>query len=258
VTEGPSSLVFKTPGWVFSYATRQNIIDTSTYQGFTVNGRYAWGLVQQTELLGSALQEEVLFPQGWSVQEATGPRGYVERIINNVARKGLPWGCEVHDVWSTVPITEEMFRRFVGYYDNAQQPPAMEKAQMGQNEGLIPYLDFEQVIGVRSRNWMGDTMGMVLNDFDILDPIVRQMPSRKTHDMQWGSGEAIASQDIYHIRIVIAQMDTQSGTGTQGTEFYNNSAWFTIIPPSIQPMLTYADKPPFVARITMERRSKNV
>jgi hypothetical protein len=260
MTVGPSSLIVKTPGYIFSNITRNDIVAASDYANWTVNGRYAWGVTSHIELVGTAIQGEVLFPQGWSVQEATSPSGWVDRVIDDTLKKGMPWGVEIHDVWTTTPFTQEDFRRFTGYYLNTQLPPAMMWAyQMIDNAGNIPYYDFEQVIACRSREWMGDTMGLGMNELADMDVAVREMPGRKTHDVQWGSGEAIASQDIYHIRIMIARVDTDSSTGTpEETEFYSSNNWFTIIPPSIQPMLTFADKPEFVERITMERRSKNV
>lgn len=261
MTVGPSSLVMKTPGFILSNITHQDIIAVSDFSNFTLNGRFAWGVQSHTELIGTAIQGEVLFPQGWSVQEATSPSGYVARIIDGNIRKGMPWGVEIHDVWTTIPFTQEDFRRFTGYYLNTQLPPAMLKAyQSVDNPGNIPYFDFEQVVAARSREWFGDTMGMAMADLDSIDAKVREMPGRKTHDVQWGSGEAIASQDIYHIRIMIARVDTAANTGVPSeTTFYSaGSEAFTIIPPSVQPMLTYADKPEFVEKITMERRSKNV
>lgn len=263
MTVGPSSLVMKTPGFLLSYITHQDVIDVSDFSNFTINGRFAWGVQSHTELIGTAIQKEVLFPQGWSVQEATSPSGWVNRTIDAATKKGLPWGVEIHDVWTTVPFTEEDFRRFTGYYLNPQLPPAMLEAyQHIDSLGNIPYMDFEQVIACRSREWMGDTLGMAIVDLEATAQVVREMPGRKTHDVVWGSGEAIASQDIYHIRICISRVDTDSGTGTpEETEFLTGASgldWFCIIPPSIQPMLTYADKPAFVERMTMERRSKNV
>ena len=172
----------------------------------------------------------------------------------------MPLWVEIHDVWTTTPFTEEDFRKFTGYYLNTQLPPAMKWVyQMVDNPGNIPYYDFEQVVACRSREWMGDTMGLTWAELGDIDVVVREMPGRKTQDVQWGSGEAIASQDIYHIRIIIARVDTDANTGVPTeTTFHANNKWFTIIPPSLQPMLTYADKPEFVERITMERRSKNV
>jgi hypothetical protein len=261
VTVGPSQLIMKTPGFLLSNITHLDVIAASDFSNFTLNGRFAWGVQSHTELVGTAIQGEVLFPQGWSVQEGTSPSGWVDRTINNNLKTGMPWGVEIHDVWTTTPFTEEDFRKFTGYYLNTQLPPAMLSAyQMIQHPGNEPYYDFEQVIACRSREWMGDTMGMDLVALLAVDATVREMPGRKTHDVQWGSGEVIASQDIYHIRIMIARVDTASNTGvpTETTFYTGTSNWFTIIPPSIQPMLTYADKPEFVEKITMERRSKNV
>ena len=260
MTVGPSQLIMKTPGYILSNITHLDVIAASDFSNFTMNGRFAWGVQSHTELVGTAIQGEVLFPQGWSVQEATSPSGWVDREIDDVEKKGMPWGVEIHDVWTTTPFTEEDFRKFTGYYLNTQLPPAMLKPyQMVDNPGNEPYYDFEQVIACRSREWMGDTLGLPIVEIGLLDAVVREMPGRKTHDVQWGSGEAIASQDIYHIRIMITRVDTAANTGVPSeTTFHTNNNWFTIIPPSIQPMLTFADKPEFVERITMERRSKNV
>jgi len=264
----PSSVVIKTVGWLVQTVTYQNIVDTSTWTTFTNNKRFAWALQQRINLQGIAMEECVLYPQGFAVQETHPPEGFNHRksLYGGepvIARFGMPWGIEIHDMWLTTPMTEVQFKRFAGYYANEQLGPAFSTPAEGDSGGYIPYKDFEQVIAARSRIWVGDNMGLTSAELADIEPTVREQPARRLHDVYWGSGDPIASLDLYHVRLCITRCGTNYSTSADPAEwqFWDLSAsnpWYCWVPPSIQPMLVTKDKPPFLARMTMERRSKAV
>jgi hypothetical protein len=268
VMPDPTSLTVKTHGWLAQTVTYQNIVDTSTWTTFTANYRFAWGLQQKIELQGIAMKGEVLYPQGFAIQETHPPEGFNHRksIFQGspaAAHFGMPWGIEIHDLWMTVPFTEENFQKFAGYYSNEQLGPAFLRPAMGSSTGYTPYKDFEQVVAARSRIFMGDNLGLTSAEIADIEPAVREQPARRVHDVTWGSGEPIASQDLYHVRICITRCGVNVTGGADPTEFVlwdadAASPWYCWVPPSIQPMLAIADKPSFLSRMTMERRSKAV
>jgi len=264
----PQTLVVKTVGWLVQTVTYQSVVDTSTWTTFTNNRRFAWGLQQRINLQGIAMDESVLYPQGFAIQETHPPEGFNHAKSMYMgspaaAKYGMPWGIEIHDLWMTVPMTQAEFNRFAGLNANEQLGPAFLPPAEGDNENYIPYKDFEQVVAARSRVWLGDNLGMTAAEIAQIEPIVREQPARRLHDVYWGSGDPIASQDLYHVRICI----TRCGINTTGSpdpiewvmwDADSNNPWYCWVPPSIQPMLVIKDKPSFIARMTMERRSKAV
>jgi len=264
----PTSLCVKTPGWLAQTVTYQNVVDASTWSCFTMNLRFAWGLQQKIELQGISMQGKVLYPQGFAIQETHPPEGFNHRkSIFKVpsgggsasAHFGMPWGIEIHDLWMTVPFTETDFQKFAGF-NHYQLGPAFLMSLMG---GRTPYKDFEQVVAARSRIFMGDNLGLASAEIADIDPTVRQQPARRVHDVTWGSGEPIASQDLYHVRICITRcgIDITGGADPSEWVFWDADSaqpWYCWVPPSIQPMLAITDKPSFLSRMTMERRSKAV
>jgi hypothetical protein len=271
VMPDPTSLTVKTHGWLVQTVTAQNIIDTSTWTTFTTNLRFAWGLQQKIELQGIAMQGKVLYPQGFAIQETHPPEGFNHRkSIFKILEQGqpaawtfgMPWGIEIHDLWMTVPFTEENFQKFAGFFANEQLGPAFLRPAMGSSTGYIPYKDFEQIVAARSRIFMGDNLGLSSAEIADIDASVREQPARRVHDVTWGSGEPIASQDLYHVRICITRCGVDA-TGASPEEYTfkdlaSDQPWYCWVPPSIQPMLAISDKPSFLARMTMERRSKAV
>jgi len=264
----PQTIVIKTVGWAVQTVTYQNIVDTSTWTTFTNNKRFAWGLQQRVNLQGIAMEESVLYPQGFAIQETHPPEGFCHAKslyggIPVVARFGMPWGIEIHDLWMTVPMTEAEFNRFAGLNANEQLGPAFLPPAEGENENYIPYKDFEQVVAARSRVWLGDNLGLTQAEIAVIEPTVREQPARRVHDVYWGSGDPIASQDLYHVRLCITRCGIDYSGSPDPAEwvFWDLDAtdfWFCWVPPSIQPMLVVKDKPSFLARMTMERRSKAV
>jgi len=268
MAEEPQSLVIKTVGWLVQTVTYQDVVNTSTWTTFTYGRRFAWGLQQKINLQGIAMQESVLFPQGIAIQETHPPEGYnhpksIYSGIPPAAKYGMPWGIEIHDMWMTVPFTETDFKKFAGYYSNEQLGPAFLSPAEGGNLGYVPYKDFEQVIAARSRVWLGDTLGLTTAEISQIEPTVREQPARRLHDVTWGSGDPIASLDLYHVRLCITRcgIDITSGADPVEWSMWDDDAtnpWYCWVPPSIQPMLVMKDKPSFLARMTMERRSKAV
>ena len=267
----PESLVIKTVGWLVQTVTYQDVVNSSTWTTFTYGKRFAWGLQQRINLQGIAMEESVLYPQGFSIQETHPPEGFIAR--KSIYKQGdqgqpdywtfgMPWGIEIHDLWMTVPFTETDFKKFAGYYSNEQLGPAFLSPGEGGNLGYIPYKDFEQVVSARSRIWLGDNLGLTSAEIADIDPTVREQPARRIHDVYWGSGDPIASQDLYHVRLCITRCSVDVVGVSPDEMFFKDidadDPWYCWVPPSIQPMLVLKDKPSFIARMTMERRSKAV
>ena len=70
------SFLVKTKGWLLSHGTLADIEARADYTTYTNNGRYAWAERNKIELTGLAIEDEVAFPMGWSVQETHPPKGY--------------------------------------------------------------------------------------------------------------------------------------------------------------------------------------
>ncbi len=252
-----SQLMFKTRGWAVNDSTLQDLEDDATWVTMTLSGRLAWAHQQRTELLGTALKEQVIYPQGWSIQEFTPPYGWSAAVIDTAGtpKIGMPMRLNIHDLWTTVPMTEEYFKRAVGYYEYNVLGPAFIPLPYA-NAGHIGYMDFEQVVAAHSREFNVD-YGAMSKDVIAADAAVRVYPLHMTYSNQWGSAEPIASQDIYHTRICVCTVDLNTMPSTSA-EPSDSTDWFVQVPPSIQPMVTVEDKPSFIERVTMERRSKAV
>jgi hypothetical protein len=73
----------------------------------------------------------------------------------------------------------------------------------------------------------------------------------------WGSGDAIASDYLYHVRIMISTMDRTNSYATL-PESQTTSGWFIGIPPSIQYLTSEVVEPSFIEHMTMTRRSRAI
>ena len=274
------SLLTKTKGWLLTAGTVADVKARADWWADCNNGRFAWAERNKTELTGVAVDEEVLIPGAWSIQEIVPPEGWCIGAFKNDptmvggeiaswdALNGLPWYCEIHDIFSTVEMTDDELGFVAGRMNNEQYGPSM----LGNAQITLQdmYLDFEQVIAARSRVWFPSSY---LFDYGrsqqppefSLSPYVRQQFAAKVHDNQWGSAEPIASLDLYHVRIFITNVDRDSAgflsgdpaspitiAGTPG------SGWFCTMPSANMPMMAIRTKPEFLARMTMERRSKGV
>jgi len=238
--------------------TYADILAHSTHNTWCANGTFAWSEAQKIELTGLAVEEEVAFPQGWSIQEMTVPEGYcygLYQLQYNISEppppNSLPWYCEIHDFWTTKPLTQQDFEDIVGRNVHQRYGPAMEGYINIPTQS--PRFNWEQVVACRSRMWSPPNIAAWDYGVQRLNAQVRQQFNFKLHDNQWGSGEPIACLDLHHTRIYISNMDTETpGVIEADTNPYCD------MPPSLQPMLVVVDKPEFLPRMTMERRSKGI
>jgi len=261
------SFLVKTKGWLLTAGTIADVVARADYSTYTLNGRFAWAERNKIELTGLAIEDEVAFPMGWSVQETHPPEGFCYGLFaldyaentgggRPTIPNGLPWYCEIHDIWSTVELTNAQLDLFAGRANNEQYGPAM----MGnaQITAQAMYLDFEQVIAARSRVWGPSAAPFNYPPYGApptvptLNPNVRQQFDPLMHDNIWGSGEPIASLDLHHVRLYISNIDTD------GDEEIGNDFCFCTMPPSLQPMRVEVVKPDFLSKMTMVRRSLDV
>ena len=264
------SLLVKTKGWLLTAGTIADVEARADWHHYTNNGRYAWAERNKIELTGIAVEDKVAFPMGWSVQETHPPEGYCYGLFHldfqeeagggrPTVPNGLPWYCEIHDIWSTVEISDYELGLFSGQGNNEQYGPAfMGNAQIPSQ---AMYKDFEQIIAARSRVWgpaaaplgsCGGQNGNAPSGMPQIAPEVRQQFDPLMHDNIWGSGEPIASLDLHHVRLYITNIDTDTDESI-GADFC-----FCTMPPSLQPMRVEIIKPDFLSKMTMVRRSLDV
>lgn len=263
------SFLVKTKGWLLTAGTIAALDERADWSDYTLNGRYAWAERNKIELTGLAVEDEVAFPLGWSVQETNPPEGFCYGLYHldyqedagggrPTMPNGLPWYCEIHDVWSTVELSDDDLGLFAGVINNEQYGPSfMGNANVTTQD---MYKDFEQIIAARSRVW-GPSAAPFDYNLELgpatkvpqLNAAVRQQFDPIMHDNIWGSGEPIASLDLHHVRLYITNIDTDNGTETIGADFC-----FCTMPPSIQPMRVEIIKPEFLSKMTMVRRSLDV
>jgi len=262
------SLLVKTKGWLLTAGTIADVVARADYSSYTNNGRFAWAERNKIELTGIAVQDKVTFPMGWSVQETQTPEGYCYGLYSidysasggpggtPTVPNGLPWYCEIHDVWSTVALTDAQLDLFAGVTNNEQYGPSFMGNAQVTAQGM--YMDFEQVIAARSRIWgpSAAPLDYIKDPARSFAPIisaeVRQQFDPLMHDNIWGSGEPIASLDLHHVRLYISNIDTNAAK-TIDTNFT-----FCTMPPSLQPMRVEVVKPDFLSKMTMVRRSLDV
>ena len=263
------SLLIKTKGYILTKATLAGIQDSASWYAWLYNGSFAWAEQQKIELTGLAKKKVVPIPQGWSVQEMLPPRGYCYGLYAQEYDEGapptpnnLPWYCEIHDFWTTRKIKPKELGTIAGQLRNMRTGPAMEGYDdleftgAGMGVGEPPFFDWEQVIACRSRTWAPTSVGAFGYGRLGIEPAAQKQFVAKLHDNQWGSMEPIACLDIYHCRLIISNIDTQSGPSPFVIE--DETFTFCDIPPSIQPMIVDVVKPDFITRVTYERRSKGI
>ena len=208
-------------------------------------------------------------PEGWCVGSYHNDPVYDagEEIWEYTTASGLPWYVEIHDFWTSRPLNRTDFFRIVGRTNNEQYGPSMlGNAQIGTQS---MYMDWEQVVAARSRVWfpagkLFDWHGHIDHQAaeGEINQAVRQQFGALVHDNTWGSGEPIGTLDLYHMRVMITNIDTGSDGLPSGDPDsvlgVPTSGWFCTIPSSNQPMLINRVKPDFIARMNIERRSKSV
>lgn len=246
--EGPRSMTVYTKPyhWLtgfWSSMTQQVIVDGGNYR--QLGAYFMYYTRDRIDIAGLAANQLAVFPQGWSIQEVRMPlttalEGKVEGVENGPINNFM----EIHDIWTTVELTEDdIFGKL--FRQNFQFGPAMEGNDNAANDNR--YLDFEQVIAARSRVWWDDAS--LLQKGASGWPTFQAM--RKVHDCQWGSGEPIGNDIVYHVRAVRFYYDTDgNGDPTGSAQVF--------VPGSIQPMLTIVDKPKEIAYLAMKQRSLDV
>ena len=279
------SLKINTKGWAIYGNSGGNNISliqaNACWSSWTNNQRFAWAECQKIELTGIAAEKKTVFPLAWSVQEMTMPDGYCFGMLAGKTGYdsgglpngdgGMPWYCEVHDFWTTRAFTDEELARIAGAdVLNYQWGPGMDG---WDGASTTTFMDFEQVFAARSRIWgpssnQLDYQGLYPNarplphaedgqSGTVIDASVRRNFNVKMHDCQWGSGEPIGTIDVYHTRVMISCLDTKAANQIASDDV-NWEPTYVQIPPSIQPMLVTIEKPGFLERMTIERRSKGI
>ncbi len=256
------SFLVKTQGWLLTSGTYTTITKDANWYGWCADGSFAWAEQQKIDLAGMAVKKIVPVPQGWSIQEMLPPKGYcyglyqTEYVDAGTNANDLPWWCEIHDFWTTRPLTDGELQQIAGETINQRVGPAMNKYQgitASGGDAQPMFMDWEQVIACRSRTWA--PIGVAAFDYGrmTMSTTVRKQFVAKLHDNQWGSMEPVACLDLYHCRLYRTNIDTQAAG-----EIESETNTFCDMPPSIQPMLVETVKPGFIERMTMERRSKGI
>ena len=253
----------KTHGWQVGPLTIDGIVDAceTAFCTWTANARFAWAEQQHIDLAGLAVEDLIAFPAGWGVQEINAPRGWCQGIYDNEYKQGMPWYCEIHDLWTTTKLTPNEFNDIVGRNDNNPFGPGMlgERVLGGKSSTM----DFEQVVAARSRTWganLSNLFGWGSSEPEITQPniAVRLQFGNLVHDCIWGSGEPVASTYLYHTRIYITNLDADAYSSPPQNSDIPANGTFCTMPSSIQPMLAVTDKPNFISRMTYKRRSLDV
>lgn len=260
------SFLIKTKGWLLTKGTYGALRDTADWVDWTADGRLAWAEQQKIELTGLAKKKVVPIPQGWAVQEMLPPRGFCFGLYHReytevVKPNGLAWNCEIHDFWTTRELTDAELQTIAGSTVNQRSGPGMEgyaftEVLSGSGDAQAPFMDWEQIIAARSRTFAptSPVVALVAGPTGMeVDPAARKTYVAKLHDNQWGSMEPIACLDLYHCRLMISNIDTESVEVIE-----DETSTFCDIPPSIQPMIVDVVKPNFITRLTYERRSKGI
>ena len=253
----------KTHGWQVGPLYIEEIVDRCEdgYCTWTANYRFAFAEQQHIDLAGLNVRDLIAFPMGWSVQEIVPPKGWCQGEFNDVEQTGMPWYCEIHDVWTTRKLKSKEFQDFVGKNINNQFGPGM-LASVGPGVQRSSRMDFEQVVAARSRVWAPDLSNLFGygTTGEVIKPNVnvRLQFGHLVHDNVWGSGEPIASTYLYHTRIYITNLDAEAYSNPPVNSDVPLNGTFCAFPASIQPMLAVTDKPNFITRMTYKRRSLDV
>jgi hypothetical protein len=273
-----SNTMIKTHGYLVNNTTYATFTAGVEHYGGTTDGRLYWIERNDVDLAGIQIKEEVLIPRQMIVQESYQPRIYGVREYNGVGANGQVMNMEIHDLFSTVKLSNNTIDLMVGSFTNAATnqnnyfglPVSMEPtALIGTTDqtnfggGLLDsdFRDTEQVVACRSRKWIADLSGFNEKDFILgtapnsMNAQVAQIPMRNIFDSSWGSGDAVASNQLHHVRIMISTMDrTNDFNGLP--ESSATSGWFIAVPPSIQYLTADVEKPSFLEQMTMIRRSR--
>jgi len=273
--------MIKTHGWQVNENTYSEFQASVDGFGGTTDGRLYWYERNDVDLAGIQIKDQVLKPRSMIVQEAYAPRIMGTRYYDNVALNNQPLNVEIHDIFSTVRLSDNTIDLMVGSMSNAQTdtnnyfglPVSFEPTegigatdQTNLGGGLLDtdFRDTEQIVACTSRKWAADFGGLVERDFAIGDltgqmaEAVAQVPMRLTFRNDWGSGDAIASDRLHHVRIMIGVIDRANKFNELPPAFVGGAGCFIAIPPSIQYLTADVVEPSFLEQMTMIRRSRAI
>lgn len=272
-----SNMMIKTSGYLVNETTFNTFragVGDGNY-GSTSDGRLYWSERNDVDLAGLQLQGKVFMPKQMNVQETYAPRAFGDGIYDNQTKKGQKPNCEIHDIFSTVRLSTNTIDLYVASLTNVLTntnnypglPVSFEPTvHIGTTDqtnkaGLsdTDYHDTEQIVAGRSRRWMADLNGFDETVYLLQDAAVKGFPMRLTFDSSWGSGDAIASDYLHHVRIFISTMD-RGNVASALPELVSSpispTGWFIMMPPSIQYLTGEIEKPAFIEQMTMVRRSR--
>ena len=272
-----SNMMVKTSGYQVNettFATFRAGVGDGNY-GSTSDGRLYWSERNDVDLAGLQLQDKVFMPKQMNIQETYAPRAFGLGIYNDNTKQGQKPNCEIHDIFSTVRLSTNTIDLYVASLTNANTnqnnypglPVSFEPTvhigftdQTNFGGGLLDtdFRDTEQIVAGRSRRWMADLNGFDETVYLLMDAAVKGFPMRLTFDSSWGSGDAIASDYLHHVRIFISTMDRSNVAATLPELPTPPTGWFIIMPPSIQYLTGEVVKPSFIEQMTMVRRSRAI
>lgn len=274
-----SNLMVKTAGWQVNQSIFGEFRNAVDLWGGTTDGRLYWAERNDVDLAGFQIRNKTLSPRQMIVQESYQPAIYGERVYAGVIKAGQSPNVEIHDIFSTMRLSDNTIDLMVGSATNVNTdtnnyfglPVSMRPTEgigatdqtnrsgVGVPGGLLDsdYRDTEQIVACRSRRWEVDSsLGMDDASFAAMDDQVRRMPMRLSFDSHWGSGDQIASDYLYHTRIMISTVDRSNAFNELPAIF--SDRWFVAIPPSIQYLTTDIQSPDFITQMTQTRRSRSI
>ena len=244
---------------------------------WTKSQSLAWAETFQIDLTGVEVTRDVLFPQGWTIQESRAPFAFLDQGTSyqptggDVA-PGMPAHLEVIDFYSTKELQPEDFAEVVAGLATAGSAVAANASGINLGSlnlpgflesydgygGQEPYWDTMQVIAGTYRRFGNNEAGFVAR-YDGINPAVRKLPMVLNARTDFGSMEPIATDLLHYSRVCIITTPLLSGGGAANEQTWRQGTGaFYNIPPANVPMVCVRDDPGFIPRMTMERRSKDV
>lgn len=270
-----SNLMIKTAGWQINETVFNEFRVSVDLYGSTTDGRLYFAERNDVDLAGFQIRDKTLDPRQMIVQESYAPRTYGIRAYQNTDKTGQFPNIEIHDIFSTLRLSDNTIDLYVGSATNAATdtnnyfglPVSMRPTEgIGNTDqtnlsGDLKDSDFrdtEQIVAARSRRWEIDVDSATLGSIGTgMDAQVRNVPMRQSFDSQWGSGDTIASDYLYHTRIVMCTID-RTNAYNDLPEVKSGTGWFMGIPPSIQYLTVDITDPDFITQMTQTRRSRSI
>lgn len=263
--------MFKTNGYKIDDTTLNGfpntgaIAEQADFACITRDGRIAFAQLSQTDFTGMEVQRKVLFPQGVSIQEPMPPNGYVNQKTSSAGgapsgtTAGLGAEATIIDIWASKELRQDDFDKIANnqtVYTGYTQvlPGFLNHIDLGPDKD--PYWDQEQVYYGRTR-WFAPSANFDRQISTVVPAEIRKFQFSQISDQSWGLMEPMAVSTLHHARIVICTYPVNVATPGEFTLITGEGAFYTI-PPSNQPMLTMAQDPGFVERMTLERRARDV